>query len=284
MSASPVDHVKDVPYFAIAKDGSVMLPQVTSDHGHITSVSWPKEVMGGAEAPMLFTVHCASLLWVMCLLLFAGFRAVKGVAARPDQGRRLTSQLFEVLIKYIRDEVLRPNLGPHGYRYEPFMLTFFFFILFSNLWGMVPTGGFTQAPTGNINVTAGLSIIVFLGMFIFGIREQGFGSFVKHLVPGGLPVAMFPIMYPIELIGPVTKCFALCIRLFANMVAGHIILAAFSGLAMTASGGLHPIGTVPAYLMSVGVSLMEVFVAFLQAYVFTMLASVFLGSFIHPDH
>jgi F-type H+-transporting ATPase subunit a len=261
-----------------------MFPYVYhDDHGHL-SVEWPKEVMGGADAPMLFTVHCGSLFVVMALLLFGAFTAVKGIKARPAKGRGLSSQLFEVLVGFLRNDVLKPNLGPHGHRYEPFMLTFFFFILFSNLWGMVPMGGLTQAPTGNINVTAMLSLVMFVSFFVYGIREQGFGHFVKNLVPSGLPVAMFPIMYPIELIGPVTKCFALCIRLFANMVAGHIILAAFAGLAMTAQGTLSPIGTVPAYLMSVGVSLMEVFVAFLQAYVFTMLATVFLGSFIHPDH
>jgi F-type H+-transporting ATPase subunit a len=180
--------------------------------------------------------------------------------------------------------VAKPNLGPHGSRYYPLVLTFFFFILFSNLWGMVPTGGLTQAPTGNPNVTLMLATVVFGGMFVYGIKEQGLLHFVKNLVPAGLPGPMLIIMYPIELLGPVTKSVALCIRLFANMIAGHIILAAFGGLAMDHG----QLGSAPsvfgAYMMSVGVSCLEVFVAFLQAYVFTMLASVFLGSFIHPDH
>ena len=116
-----------------------------------------------------------------------------------------------------------------------------------------------------------------------GIREQGLFSFVKNLAPSGLPLPMLFIMYPIELIGPFAKAFALALRLFANIAAGHIILAALMGLSFNSAGQLNLVGAVPAYAMAVAVKF-EVFVAFLQAYVFTMLTSVFLGSFIHPDH
>jgi F-type H+-transporting ATPase subunit a len=288
LSANPVNHVLDIPYFGITKDWALTVPAVVD--GKIPQEWWDSLLGSGGTfgpvkmVPAVITVHTLSALLVMFLLLWGGFSAVRGVRKRPDQGRGIASQLFEVLIKFIRDDVAKPNLGPHGARYFPLVLTFFFFILFSNLWGMVPTGGLTQAPTGNPNVTLMLASVVFFGMFVFGIREQGLVKFVKNLVPAGLPVAMLPIMYPIELLGPITKGVALCIRLFANMIAGHIILAAFGGLAMD-HGHL---GSAPsvfgAYMMSVGVSCLEVFVAFLQAYVFTMLASVFLGSFIHPDH
>lgn len=282
--SNPVDHVKDVPYFAISKDGGILFPKVTKDdHHHVTGVEWGGEILWQDSFPALFTVHGFSILVVTFLLLFSAFKAAAGIKARPDGVRGVTAQLFEVLVKFIRDEVARPNLGPHGDKYIPFILTFFFFILFSNLWGMVPIL-VTSTATGNINVTASLAGIIFLAMFVLGIKEQGLGHFVKNLVPSGLPVLMLPIMYPIELIGPLTKSFALCIRLFANMVAGHIILAAFSGLALTSAGELNMASVVPAYLMSVGISCMEVFVAFLQAYVFTLLSAVFVGGFIHPDH
>ncbi|MBF0198877.1 MAG: F0F1 ATP synthase subunit A [Planctomycetes bacterium] len=280
--SSPVDHVKDIPYFAISEDGTILFPKVTHV-GHETKVDWGGKILGGEAYPAFFTVHGFSLVLISFLLLFSALRAVRGISARPKTERGVSSQLFEVLVKFIRDDVARPNLGPHGAKYIPLSLTFFFMILFANLWGMVPIY-FTATATGNINITAGLALIVFFCLFVLGIKEQGLGPFVKNLVPAGLPAPMLIIMYPIELIGPITKCFSLCIRLFANMVAGHIVLAAFSGLAITASGEANLIGILPAYLMSVGISLLEVFVAFLQAYVFTLLSTVFIGSFIHPEH
>jgi F-type H+-transporting ATPase subunit a len=282
LSANPSDHVRDVPYAAFAKDGSLMFPQVKKE-GHHIEVNWPKEILWADSFPAYFTVHGFSLLVVTVLLVFGAFKAVAGVAARPKDGRGVTAQLFEVLIKFVRDEVAGPNLGPHGGKYVPLMLTFFFFILFANLWGMIPLF-VTQSPTANINVTATLAGIVLLCMFVLGIKEQGLGHFVKNLVPSGLPWPILILMYPIEMIGPLAKAFALCIRLFANMIAGHIVLAAFGGLALTAAGEINMVSVAPAYLMSVAISCLEVFVAFLQAYIFTLLASVFIGSFVHPDH
>jgi len=258
------------------------LPEITVEHGH-TTVAWPKEILGQESAPVFFTVHGFSLLVVSALLLFSALKSVRGICIRPEKGRGVTSQLFEVLIKFVRDDIARPNLGHHGERYIPFVMTFFFFILFSNLWGMVPLL-FTQGPTGNINVTAALALTVFGSFFVLGIKEQGLFSFVKNLAPAGLPWPMLILMYPIELIGPCAKAFALCLRLFANIAAGHIVLAALIGLALNSAGEINLISVVPTYAMCVAVSMLEVFVAFLQAYVFTMLTSVFLGSFIHPDH
>ena len=281
--SSPADHVKDVPYFGIGKDYSIVFPTITKEQGH-TVLSWDQEILNQDSAPVVFTVHGLSLLVVTGLLLFSALKAVKGIRARPTVGRGVVSQLFEVLVKFIRDDVARPNLGHHGEKYIPFVMTFFFFILFSNLWGMVPLL-ITQGPTGNINVTAALAIIVLSGFFVLGIREQGIMPFMKNLAPGGLPPVMYLVMYPIEMIGPFAKAFALALRLFANIAAGHIILAALISLGLDSHGHhLNYVGVVPALAMSVAVSILEVFVAFLQAYVFTMLTSVFLGSFIHPDH
>lgn len=280
--SSPADHAKDVPYFGIGKDFSIVFPEVNKEHGH-TVITWPKDIMGQESSPVFFTVHCFSLIVVSALLLFSALRAARQVSIRPKEGRGVSAQLFETLIKFVRDDIARPNLGSHGERYIPFVMTFFFFILFSNLWGMIPLL-LTQAPTGNINITAGLALTVFASFFIIGIREQGLFAFFKNLAPSGLPVPMLFLMYPIELVGPCAKAFALALRLFANIAAGHIILAALIGLSLNGAGQLNMVGAVPAYAMSVAVSLLEVFVAFLQAYVFTMLTSVFLGSFIHPDH
>ena len=284
MSSGPDSHVKDKPYFAISKDGEIIFPTFTHE-GHSVKVEWPKdkEILWQDSYPALITVHGVSIAVVSLLLLFGAFKAVAGIKLRPDANRGVTSQLFETLTLFIREDVAKPNLGSHGMKYLPLMLTFFFFILFSNLWGMVPIL-VTGSPTGNINVTASLALIVFLSMIVLGIKEQGLIPFVKNLVPSGLPGPVVVLLYPIELIGPLTKAFALCIRLFANMTAGHIVLAAFASLAVTEAGQLNYVGVLPAFLMSVAISLLEVFVAFLQAYIFTLLSSVFIGSFVHPDH
>lgn len=282
MASSPVNHVKDIPYFGIAEDWTVQMPQSVVKHDGHYEIVWSKPLLNGDGGAALFTVHGFSLFVVATLLLIGGFKAAAHAKARPEKGRGLLSQLFEVLIKFIRDDVAKPNMGPYANKYLPLVLTFFFFTLFANLWGMVPIL-ITQAPTSNINVTGALAIVVLVCMFGLGIKEQGMGNFVKHLCPSGLPAPILILMYPIELIGPLTKCFALAVRLFANMCAGHIILAAFSGLAMSGDN-FNYIALFPAYLMSVAISMLEVFVAFLQAYVFTMLSSMFIGSFVHPDH
>jgi F-type H+-transporting ATPase subunit a len=283
MSAGPDSHVKDKPYFAISKDGEIIFPKISTDEHHHLHVEWPKEVLWQDSFPALVTVHGVSILVVSILLLVGAFKALAGIKAKPDENRGVTAQLFEVLIKFVRDDIAKPNLGKEGMKYLPLMLTFFFFILFSNLWGMVPIL-VTGSPTGNINVTASLAIIVLSSMFILGIKEQGLIPFVKNIVPHGIPGPVLILLYPIELIGPLTKAFALSIRLFANMAAGHIVLAAFAGLGVSVTGEINWVGIFPAFIMSVGISLLEVFVAFLQAYIFTLLSSVFIGSFVHPDH
>jgi F-type H+-transporting ATPase subunit a len=282
MASNPVTHVQDIPYLGIAEDFSILVPHLHKHDGHVVA-AWDKPLLGGEAFPAYFTVHGFSLVVVAILLLYGAFSAVRGIKARPDKGRGVSSQLFEVLIAFIRDDVAKPSMGPYAMKYLPLVLTFFFFILFSNLLGMVPIL-ITKAPTSNVNVTLCLALIVLGSMFVLGIKEQGMGHFVKNLVPAGLPPWILVLMYPIELLGPLTKSFALCVRLFANMVAGHIILAAFSGLAMSSDGGYNYISLIPVWGMSVAISVLEVFVAFLQAYVFTMLSAMFIGSFVHPDH
>ena len=282
MASNPVSHVQDIPLVGIAKDYSLLFPRIEKHEGH-TELKWDKPLLFEGSVPAYFTVHGFSLLIVAVLLLWGGFSAVRGVKSRPSEGRGVSAQLFEVLIAFIRDDVAKPAMGPYAKKYLPLVLTFFFFVLFSNLLGMVPIL-ITKAPTSNVNVTLCLAMIVLLSMFVLGIKEQGMGHFVKNLVPGGLPAWILVLMYPIELLGPLTKSFALCVRLFANMCAGHIILAAFSGLAMASDGSYNYISLVPVWGMSVAISLLEVFVAFLQAYVFAMLSAMFIGSFVHPDH
>jgi len=179
---------------------------------------------------------------------------------------------FEVLIVFIRDEVVYANIGEeHGRKWLPFFLTLFFLILFANLLGMVPWG---TSPTGNVNFTAGLAILNLLAVVFAGIAAHGF-KYIGTFIPHGVPIPIWPILFPIEIFGLFVKHFALTIRLFANMLAGHTIIGVF--LALIAMP-LIALAAVPGATM---ISVLELFVAFLQAYVFVMLGSVFVGSSIH---
>jgi F-type H+-transporting ATPase subunit a len=200
--------------------------------------------------------------------------------ARRQSGAVSTgwANFFEVFIVYIRDEIVRPNLGEAGDRYLPYFLTLFFFILFCNLLGLVPFGA---TATGNIAVTAAMALTTFLMINISGVRELGFLHYMQTYIPHGLPFWLVPLMFVIEILGLFTKSFALCIRLFANMIAGHIVILAFMGLIFIfKSIFIAPISVAAA----VGLGLLELFVAFLQAYVFTLLTAVFVGGAVNPQH
>ena len=183
---------------------------------------------------------------------------------------------LEALVLYLRNEIVLPNVGAHGNGYVPFLLTLFFFILFANLLGLVPYG---STATGNISVTATLAIITFIVVEVAGMKAQGKAYintiiFWPHDMSLGMKLFISPILTPIELIGKFTKPFALAIRLFANMTAGHVVLLALISLIFTFGSWL--LVPVPI-LMALGISVLELFVAFLQAFIFTLLSSVFIG-------
>ena len=193
--------------------------------------------------------------------------------------------MIEAIVVYLRDEVVVKALGHHGKKYLHYFLTLFFFILILNLIGLIPE---SATATGNISVTATLSLCTFGLIQIAGIREQGFVHYVKSFVPSGLPGWLVPIMFPIELLGFVTKTFALSIRLFMNMIAGHIVVLAFLGLIFI-FGALNPwvgLATAPLSVgMSLFIYLLElVIVVPLQAFIFTFLTALFVGAAVHPEH
>lgn len=208
-----------------------------------------------------------SLAFVLVLLVMLAARRTAGTASPKGVGN-----LIEFFIIFLRDEVILPNTGEEGRRFLPFFLTVFFFILFMNLLGMVPWGA---SATGNLSVTAGLALCAFALMQWAGIREHGFFGHFKGLMPHGVPMFVAPILVPIEFLGMFTKPFALCVRLFANMMAGHAVIAAFLGLIIVPALALANIPVM------VAISILELFVAFLQAYIFTMLTAIFTGAFIH---
>jgi len=183
----------------------------------------------------------------------------------------------ESIIIFIRDEVVRPNMGDEGLKMLPFFLTLFFFILFANLFGLIP---FMAQPTKNINVTSGLAIITFFTVQISGIKKNGFLGYFRSLVPKGIPVFIIPIMIVVEFIGLFTKPFALLMRLFANITAGSIIVLSLIGLIFI----MNVAGIIIAVPFSLFINLLEILVAILQAYIFTMLSCIFISIAIHPEH
>lgn len=185
--------------------------------------------------------------------------------------------LIETIIIFIRDEVVYPNMGKQGLKLLPFFLTLFFFILFSNLFGLIP---FMAQPTKNINVTTGLALVTFFTIQIMGIKKNGFIGYFKGLVPGGIPVFVLPIMIIVEFIGLFTKPFALLMRLFANITAGSIIVLSLIGLIFIMSYA----GIIIAIPFAIFIYLLEIFVALLQAYIFTMLSAIFINMAMHQEH
>lgn len=184
--------------------------------------------------------------------------------------------LLESFVVFIRDEIVLPNTGEAGRPYLPYFLSLFFFILVVNLLGMIPG---SATATGNISVTAALALTTFFVINLAGIRKYGFAHHIHNFIPHGLPGWLAPLMLPLELIGLLTKSFALCIRLFANMIAGHVVILAFLSLIFLFGSVFIAPASVAA---AAGLGLLEVFVAFLQAYIFTLLSSIFVGASLNP--
>jgi len=246
-----------------------------SPFGHIELPHFPPFEIGGVNIDLSITKHVV-FMWAAALLLFL----VAVSAARKNTRSRVPSGIgnfIELFVVFIRDEIAVMNMGPAGLRYMPYLLTTFFFILIMNLSGLVPYGA---TATGNVSVTAGLALIAFVMIQGAAIRAQGFGHYLKHLT-GGVHWSLWPIMLPIEILGLFTKPFALMIRLFANMVGGHIVILSLLGLIFIFRSYIF---TPVPVLFVIAISMLELFVAFLQAYIFTMLTALFMGLGIQAAH
>jgi F-type H+-transporting ATPase subunit a len=240
---------------------------------------WAPIHVGPLTLDLSLTKHVVMLLVAatLCLVtLLLAARAHKRQHQKSGQSRGFANGV-EALVLYIRQEVILPNVGHHGEGFVPFLLTLFFFILFANLLGLIPYGA---TATGNIAVTGTLAILTLITVEIAGMRALGPVGYMKTIVywPSDQPVVMKSlltiIMTPIEFIGKLTKPFALAIRLFANMNAGHIVVLALIGLIFTF--GSYALAPLPL-VMALAIMVLEVFIAFLQAYVFVLLSSVFIG-------
>ena len=246
--------------------------------GHIELPQFAPIHIGGMSIDLSITKHVV-FVWLAAIIV-----SILAIVVSRRYRRQVIptgfSNMIETMVVFVRDEVALANMGKGGERHLSYVLTVFFFILIMNLLGLLPYGA---SATGNISVTAGLAILSFVMIQYSAIRAQGLGHYLAHLT-GGVHWALWPIMVPIEIIGLFTKNFALCMRLFANMTGGHIVILSFIGLIFL----FKSYAVAPASVgFALGVYMLELFIAFLQAYIFTMLTSLFMGLGIqagHPEH
>jgi F-type H+-transporting ATPase subunit a len=200
----------------------------------------------------------------------------------PNSAPKGMQSVFEPIIVFIRDDIVKPNIPHHYNRFLPYLLTVFFFICFLNLSGLIP---FTANVTGNITVTATLA---FLTLIITNFSAKG--TYWKHILwYPGIPVFVKPIMLIVEIISIFTKPFALTIRLFANMTAGHMVIISFISLIFIFGelGDKVAVGFFTSFfsiIFALFIDLIEIFIALLQAYIFTMLSALFIGQAVEEAH
>ena len=286
-SGNPLEHIIQHPLITRPADLGFLTP-----HHHITVLS--------NHIVMMITT---GVLLMVLLPMFARQRraAPAGNGAKAGDGGGVGAlvpagggNFLEAVCEYLRKEVVEPTLEQHTDRFVKYIWTLFFFVLANNLLGLVPFSSVSPlvgvhlggTATGNIWVTGTLATITFLMMVVNGIRLGGWHYFA-HFCPG--PLWLAPLLVPIEILGLFAKGFALAIRLFANMLAGHMMLAVLVGFILTAGtakgAGVGLLVAIPVVAGSIGITLLEILVAFLQAFIFAFLTSLFIGQAVlfHDD-
>lgn len=220
------------------------------------------------------TKNVAAMLLSAIILVLIFVSVAKAYTNRKGKAPRGFQSAMEVLVLFIRDEVVKPSIGPNYQKYLPYLLTLFFFVLVNNLLGLLPGAA---NVTGNIAVTMTLAAITFL-IVHFNSNKHYWLHLVK---PEGVPLLLLPIIIPVEIVGVFMKPFSLMIRLFANITAGHIILLSLFGLIFIfKSIFVAPVVTAFALFMN----FIEILVAFIQAFIFVLLSAMYIGSAIEHNH
>lgn len=242
---------------------------------HILDHDWGV-VLGGFRLPV--TTHSVTIFAVSVLLILGLAWAARKHTSR---GGRLLNVLLEEYVSFIRGGIVLPNMGAEGRAMLPYFCTLFLFILCVNLAGMIPE---MKTATSNISVTAALALCSG-GLILFsGLKYHGLVGFLKGFVPSGTPGWLVPLIFPLEVVSMIIKVCVLAIRLFANMLSGHMVLICllliiFIVGEMSKAAGAGAL--VPAMALEIFMTCLELLVAFLQAYVFTLLTAIFAGSVIH---
>jgi len=222
------------------------------------------------------TKNVASMFLAVIVLLLIFSSVARAYKKREGKAPKGLQSFLEPLILFVRDDIARPNIGHTYARYMPLLLTIFFFIWFNNLLGLIPIFPGAANVTGNIAVTFVLAFIVLIVVNINGNRY-----YWKHILTPDVPWWLYPIMIPVELVGVISKPFALMIRLFANITAGHIvILSLISLIFVFQSLAIAPVSLAFVLFMNV----LELLVAALQAFIFTLLTALFIGMAVEEHH
>jgi F-type H+-transporting ATPase subunit a len=261
-------------------DGKIYLPQPWIGDTELKTIK-----IEGVKPNFVLTKFMVIEVAVALVLMLVFIRlACRMRGGGAPKGRMWN--LLESMLVFIRDEVARPAIGHHdGDKFLPFLWTMFFFILGCNLVGLLPWSG---SPTGALATTAALAIVTFLTTVGSGVVKMGPFGFLKGIVPHmDLPLALMVFLWPaifiLEIVGLVIKHGVLAIRLLANMMAGHLVLAVLVGFVVMTAGKAAFWGVMPASVLgATALSLLELFVAFLQAYIFTFLSALFIGMAVHP--
>jgi F-type H+-transporting ATPase subunit a len=256
--------------------------------GHIEWHRWPDVHIGSLALNFTPTKHVVFMV-LAATLVFLTMKLAGMALARQRAGERAPrgfAAAIEGLVLWVRNDIAIANIGHDGAKFAPLVMTLFFFILYANILGLLPWG---SAATGNLAVTGALAILVFFTIEISGFVKLGPGGYLRTIFPkvpglGGAGGAVMSVaMAPIEIIGKLVKPFALAVRLFGNMTAGHfVILSLFGIVFLFGQLGVWSwgIGIVTAGLVT-GFMMLELFVGFLQAYVFALLTAVFIGLMQH---
>lgn len=277
-----IGHVKDADYFELprALGGHVSIPQPFENAGISIKMPYPVEPL---DLHITKFMVLETVVAVVMVLLFI-WVAQNVATAKAPRGRLWN--LFEAFLVFIRDQIARPAIGKHDAdRFVPFLWTIFFFILFCNLIGIFP---WTGTPTGAMGTTAALALVTFAVVVGSGMSKMGAIGFWKAQVPHmELPkliaVIVIPLIFAIEVMGMLIKHFVLAVRLLANMFAGHLVLAVIIGFIGASLTPLIWWGVMPASVLgAVALNLLELLVAFIQAYIFTFLSALFIGMAVHP--
>ena len=241
---------------------------------HISNHDYPSLAQWGMSKGVVMMLTAAAFLIVVTGWFFRKSRVSNGAP------KGVTNAL-EFLVVFIRDEIAIANMGPRfGRMFTPYLLTLFFFILSCNLLGLIP-GAYTA--TSNINMTGALASLTLALIVVSGLIVQGPIGYIKHMIPAGTPMALAPLLIFIETLGTLVKPVALTIRLGANMMAGHIVIIVMISFIFIFKSIL--VGIFFSVPLTVALYMLEIIVAFIQAYVFTLLTALFVGMLVHsPSH
>jgi len=223
-------------------------------------------------------------MWVACVLVFLTLTLAGRIGRLIPRGLQ---NLMESLVDFIKQSLIHEILGEEGMSWFPFIATLFFFILFCNLLGLIPK---MFTATSNINVTASLAAVVFICTQGAGIAKHGLMGYGKTFIPKGMPRGimgkiLIGFMIIVEMISQLARPFSLAVRLFANMTAGHMVILVFLSMIFMFQGVFAKIFVTPmSVVMAVVMMAFEIFVSLLQAFIFAILASIYISLAVHPEH